>query len=100
MIRLGDIAARVRAKNAGPFWLTVDIFCASQADFERLRGGLDTAAVARAFRTAPERILRFEMPDLKAIKLSLPRPSVQGARADRDMHGAAFARVLEELEIP
>ena len=26
-MRVADIALKVRSKNAGPFWVTVDVFC-------------------------------------------------------------------------
>ena len=98
MTRVGDIAAKVRSKNAGPFWLTIDVFCADSAAFTRLSQGLKDTAVARLFQITPDSLLRFDISDLKVIKFSLPRPAIQGARADRDMHGAAFAELLADLE--
>ena len=41
----------------------------------------------------------FALPELRVVKLSLPRPAVQGSRADRDMHGAALAALVAEMEI-
>jgi hypothetical protein len=34
------------------------------------------------------------------VKLSLPRPAVQGTVNDRDMHGAALAALVAEINIP
>ena len=99
MAELGQIAEKVRSKNAGPFWLTIDIFCGDRAVFDRISANLDTARVAALFRAAPDRIKRFDIADLNVVKFSLPRPAVQGTRADRDMHGAAWAVLLEELQI-
>lgn len=99
MVELGQIATKIRSKNAGPFWLTIDIFCRNRDDFLRISDRLDTARVAALFRTGPDRIKRFDIAELNVIKLSLPRPAIQGTRADRDMHGAAWAVLLEELEI-
>ena len=42
---------------------------------------------------------RFDIPDLNVIKISLPRPVVQGHIHDRDMHGAAWASVIAEMDI-
>jgi len=98
-MRLGDAVVRVRSKNAGPFWLTVDVFCGSRAAFERVSAALATAAVARLFHTPPETLKRFDLTDLAVIKFSFPRPEVQGSRADRDMHGAAAAVLLAGLDI-
>lgn len=99
MTELGQIAQKVRSKNVGPFWLTIDIFCRNRSDFQRIANGLDTDRVAALFRTDPGQIKRFDIADLNVVKFSLPRPAVQGTRADRDMHGAAWAVLLEEMEI-
>lgn len=99
MAELGTLVEKVRSKNAGPFWLTVDIFCGSAEAFARVTTGLDTTRVAHLFGVEPQAMKRFDIPDLNVVKLSVPRPVVQGTRADRDMHGAAWAVLVEEMEI-
>ncbi len=99
MAELGELVSKVRSKNAGPFWLTVDVFCDDAATFERVRAGLQDAAVARLFGVDLQLLKRFDIPSLNVIKFSVPRPVVQGTRADRDMHGAGWACLLEEMEI-
>jgi len=47
----------------------------------------------------PDKVLRFDIPALNVVKFSLPRPHIQGAVADRDMHGASFAPLLAALEL-
>ena len=99
MTRLGDIVPKIRSKNAGPFWLTVDIFCGDEARFRQISTGLTTQAVAERFQVAPDELKRFNIDALNVVKFSLPRPSIQGTRADRDMHGASFANLLADLEV-
>ena len=99
MTRLAEAVDKVRSKNAGPFWLTIDIFCGSASAFTRVRDGLATAMVADAFRIDAQAIKRFELEDLHVIKFSLPRPYIQGTPADRDMHGASYATLLDDIEI-
>lgn len=99
MPELGRIVAKVRSKNAGPFWLTIDIFCGDRAVFDRVSTGLATARVAALYGTGLEDMKRFDIADLNVVKFSLPRPAIQGTRGDRDMHGAAWAVLLEELRI-
>ena len=99
MSTVGDIVEKVRSKNAGPFWLTIDIFCGSPAAFTRLSTGLSTDRVAALLKANPEKVLRFDIPALNVVKFSLPRPHIQGAVADRDMHGASFAPLLAALEL-
>lgn len=99
MAELGLLVSKVRSKNAGPFWLTVDVFCDDAATYERVRAGLQDAAVARLFGVDLQLLKRFDIPSLNVVKFSVPRPVVQGTRADRDMHGAGWACLLEEMEI-
>lgn len=96
---LGDLVLKVRSKNAGPFWVTIDIFCGDAARFQRLSGGLRSEDVAALYQVAPETLKRFDIPDLSVIKFSLPRPVVQGSAADRDMHGAQYAALLAEMPL-
>ncbi|WP_343080438.1 DUF4387 family protein [Ostreiculturibacter nitratireducens] len=99
MAELGKIVEKVRSKNAGPFWLTIDIFCGSSEVFERVSAGLPTERVAALFGVSPDALRRFDIPSLDVVKFSLPRPVIQGTRADRDMHGAGWAVLLEEMDI-
>jgi hypothetical protein len=94
MPKLSDIAQKIRSKNAGPFWLTIDIFAGSKAAYEQINASLITAQVARLFRANEASIKRFALPTLHVIKLSLPRPEVQGGVQDRDMHGASWAAII------
>ena len=99
MARLGQVAEKLRSKNAGPFWLTIDIFCGDRAAFSRVCDGLSTERIAAAFKADPATIKRFEIASLNVVKFSLPRPEIQGSVADRDMHGASWAALLAELEL-
>lgn len=99
MPELGSLVSKVRSKNAGPFWLTVDVFCDDPRTFARVREGLKDIAVSRLFGVEPQLLKRFDIPSLNVVKFSVPRPVIQGTRADRDMHGAGWACLLEELQI-
>lgn len=100
MAEVGAIVEKVRSKNAGPFWITVDIFCGSADAFEAIVARLSTQDVARLFQTPQQTLKRFEIPSLNVIKFSFPRPEVQGDVDDRDMHGASWAALLEEFDLP
>ena len=98
MAELGSIVEKVRSKNAGPFWLTFDIFCGNRDAFARV-SALPTQRVAALFGVAEGTVKRFDIPDLNVVKFSLPRPVIQGTRADRDMHGAAWGFLLAEMDL-
>ena len=99
MAELGEIVEKVRSKNAGPFWLTVDIFCGTPEAFQQVSEGVSTDRIAGLFQMDVRDLKRFDIPSLNVVKFSLPRPHVQGTRLDRDMHGASFAALVSELEV-
>lgn len=88
----------IRSKSAGPFWLTFDIFCADAETFQRLSTApiLAGPSMAAMFHSDPDQVRTFLLAPLNVIKISLPRPVVQGSVADRDMHGAQWGYVLAE----
>ena len=86
MTKLGDVVKRIRSKNAGPFWITVDIFCGD-------------SMVLQLTKVPAKALKRFELEDLKVVKFSFHRQEVQGSRGDRDMHGAQIANLFLELDI-
>jgi hypothetical protein len=86
---LRDIANQIRSKNAGPFWLTIDIFLQDTDTFTRVSRSrvTDPQVIAVLYGVDPTHVKIFELADLCAIKISFPRPVVQGSLYDRDMHG-------------
>ncbi len=99
MAKLADTVDKIRSKNAGPFWVTIDIFCGSPEAFETVTKTLATEMVAKLYRVSPTTLKRFEIASLNVVKFSFPRPVPQGAANDRDQHGAQYAVLLQELEI-
>ena len=99
MPKLNDVVLKVRSKNAGPFWVTIDVFCGSDEAYEKVTKEVSTEQVATLFQQPTSTLKRFDIPYLKVVKFSLPRPIVQGSRFDRDMHGAQWAVLLAEYEL-
>ena len=99
MSTLGDVAVKVRSKNAGPFWLTVDIFCGTPEVFAQVCASVASGRIATLFNVPSDTVDRYDMASLNVLKFSLPRPAIQGTREDRDMHGASFAALVAELEL-
>jgi hypothetical protein len=85
---LGELADQVRSKNAGPFWMTLDVFFGSAQDYELAIGSgiLSPQAIGRLYRVDPASVRYFELPALHAVKISFPRPVTAGSFEDRDLH--------------
>ncbi len=99
MARLGDLGCRARSKNAGPFAVTIDIFCSDEDGFDRIREAISGKVIEDLYRLPAGSVTRFEMDRIRVLKFSFRRPTVQGGRLDRDMHAAQLAVLLEELDI-
>ncbi|WP_136439974.1 DUF4387 family protein [Pacificoceanicola onchidii] len=99
MPTLAQETVKIRSKNAGPFWVTVDLFCGTSEAFDSIRGRLSSEAVADLYRVDAARLKRFDIARLNVIKFSFPRPVPQGAPLDRDQHGAQYATLLEEMSL-
>jgi hypothetical protein len=98
---LGELATQVRSKNAGPFWLTMDIFFADAEGCARASRSrvTDPGTIGHLYGVDPDHVKIFVLTDLRAIKISLPRPVVQGSLQDRDMHGGQQYIQLLGLEV-
>ena len=91
-------AQYIRSKNAGPFWLTIDIFCADSESFNVFKSSKNCVpqVFANIYQVDPEKVKIFFVKDLNVIKVSLPRPAIQGHAYERDMHyGQQYVRILD-----
>jgi hypothetical protein len=98
---LGDVAELVRSKNAGPFWVTFDIFFGTDADYEGVAapGILERGNIADLYRVPPDDVRIFHLPTVRAIKISFPRPVTQGSFTDRDIHAGQQYIPLSQLPV-
>ena len=86
---LGQMVRKIRSKNAGPFWLTLDIFCVDVENFNYIHSKLKTNKVANLFQIHKSKLKRFDIPDLNVIKFRSSRRRIQGKESDPDMNGAS-----------
>ena len=76
MAHIGQIVEKVRSKNAGPFWLAIDIFCGNENSYDKVCNGLSSGRLAAALKADAAKIKRFDIPSLHVVKFSLPRPQL------------------------
>jgi len=98
MVKLHEVCHQVRSKNAGPFWVTVDLFFDGPENYARYKDspGLSAAAVAKVFGVDASLVKRFAVDSLSVVKLSYPRKAPQGGTVERDMHsGQQYVRLLD-----
>lgn len=102
MPTLKDTATYVRSKAAGPFWVTIDIFCGSPEAFDRIRkaSALAPAEVGALYGAPANQVKVFEIAPLNVIKISFPRVRVQGSARDSDSHAGQYFVPLLGAAIP
>ena len=102
MSEVREICRYVRSKNAGPFWITIDLYFHDREGFDRYANApqLRPAAIGALYGVDPAMVKHFPLPDLLILKISYPRLRPQGGAMERDMHGGQqYIRLLDvELE--
>ncbi|MFG1665292.1 DUF4387 domain-containing protein [Streptomyces sp. Y7] len=99
---LGDLAHEIRSKNAGPFWVTMELFM-RDADGYRIAADetfLDERTIARLYGVDASGIQIFRIPSLNVVKISFPRPVSQASLFDRDIHSGQHHVPLALLPVP
>jgi hypothetical protein len=102
MAKLGDLARLIRSKNAGSFTLTFDVMFETDEVYRKVCASkvLTRESFAKLYRVSENEVLFFEHDAAKAIKISIPRPAIQGSREDGDIYGGQQHGPLVDLEIP
>jgi hypothetical protein len=98
MATLDKVCTLVRSKNAGPFWVTVDLFFDGQENYARYADAkaLGPETFARLYGADPALVKRFPVESLNMVKISYPRTTSQGGMIERDMHcGQQYVRLLD-----
>jgi Domain of unknown function (DUF4387) len=101
-MRLSDLAAIIRSKNAGPFVLTFDILFDSDENYRRVKGSgvLSPEIFAKLYPVAPDQVKFFACDSARAFKFSIPQTAVQGSLGAADLHGGQQFAPLIDIEIP
>lgn len=93
-----QVCRKVRSKNAGPFWVTIDVFFDGAENFRRYadNAAIGPETVARLYNVEATQVKRFPVESLSMVKISYPRAAPQGGMVERDLHcGQQFVRLLD-----
>jgi hypothetical protein len=97
MATIKQVCRHVRSKNAGPFWVTIDLFFDGPESYERYAGSpvLGPELIQRLYGADPRLVRKYPVPKLHMVKISYARTNVQGGEVERDMHcGQQYVRLL------
>jgi hypothetical protein len=96
---LADLAHEVRSKNAGPFWVTMELFLRDAEGYRIAAGAVDERVIAELYRVEESTVRLFLIPSLNVVKISFPRPVGQGSLRDRDIHAGQHHVPLAGLRV-
>jgi hypothetical protein len=97
MAKVKDVCRYVRSKQAGPFWVTIDLFFDGPENYRKYHASeaLNADAIQRLYGADPALVKRIPVDDLSVLKISFPRSTPQGGMVERDMHaGQQYVRLL------
>ena len=99
---LGEVAQYIRSKNAGPFWVTIDIFFPDPQTFSRVRdkNWINKDVVQKLMGVSAAEVEIYYCENIHVIKVSYPRGVSQGGAQDRDVHAGQQFIPLYNLDIP
>ena len=102
MATIADLAVLVRSKNAGPFWLTIDVMFDNPEAYRRVRDSeaINRAGIAQMYGRDPVDIIVVNHDAALAIKVSFPRPQSSGSKYDSDVYGGQQYAPLLSLAVP
>ena len=98
MATVKEVCRHLRSKNAGPFWVTVDLFFDGPENFAKYHDSpaLGSETIGRLYKVDPALVQRYSIPSLNTVKISYPRAEPQGGVVERDMHrGQQYVRLLK-----
>jgi hypothetical protein len=99
---IADLALEVRSKNAGPFWVTMELFMRDAAGYAAVADPayLNAPMIAGLYQVAADTVQIFRIPALNVVKISFPRPVAQGSLRDRDIHAGQHHVPLAVFPLP
>ncbi|MFD6447355.1 DUF4387 domain-containing protein [Promicromonospora sp. NPDC060204] len=101
-VTIADLAHEVRSKNAGPFWVTMELFMRDAAGYRVVADEefVNEDVVAGLYGVEASTVRIFRIPSLDVVKISFPRPVSQGSLRDRDVHAGQHHVPLALLRVP
>ena len=101
-MKLYEYARMIRAKNAGPFELTIDLLFESEENYRHVlnSGVLTPELIARLYGVPVEQVQFYESPLARALKFSIPRKMPVGDFRETDLFGGQCHAPLVNIDIP
>ncbi len=57
MLTLGEKVRKIRSKNAGPFWITIDIFCGNKKIYKEVCNKLKNSEIINLLMISEQQLM-------------------------------------------
>jgi len=101
-MKLKEVAAVIRSKNAGPYELTFDIVFKDRETYQKAisQNIINPKIIARLYSLSQDQVIDvINFSSALAIKATIVRPIGSGDIGDRDIYGAQQHAPLMDIEI-
>lgn len=102
-MKLHEIAKTIRSKNAGNYFLTMDVIFSDRQRYEHVKrsGALTRERVAELYRIPLDEVAEFVWYDPGlAVKATIRRPLPSGNPGETDVYGCQQFIPLLDVEVP
>ncbi|WP_439589057.1 DUF4387 domain-containing protein [Hydrogenophaga sp.] len=102
-IKLGNLAAIVRSKNAGPYRVTFDVLFDCDENYQAVSSSkaLNAESIATVYGIDRQQVSSFfEIAVARAFKVTFIRPHAQCGEGETDVYGAQQHVPLMNMPIP
>ena len=102
MAKLRDVASLIRSKNAGPFYLTLDILFPDRETYQKVAGAkvITGELISSLYSIPAGKIKIVEYPQGNGIKVTIDRHVGSGDFEDTDLYGTQQHVPLFDVEVP
>lgn len=100
-VKILELVSILRSKNAGPLFLGFDIMFKDQKGYELGKKYITKEMIAGLYHIPVERVVDLISYDPgMGIKVTIPRPAINGDPEDTDIYGCQQHVPLMSIELP
>lgn len=101
MPTLGDMVEIIRSKNAGPFFLTIDLLFDDKTKYLKVKNSdiLKAGTISKLYKVNKKDVKIYYYDKAKGIKITIPRRFSSGCMYDTDVFGAQQHTLIMALKI-
>ncbi len=101
-MKLGEFADIIRSKNAGIYYITIDVMFEEQSKYDKLKQAeiIDIGTITEIYDVEKEKVEIYQYDPGQSFKITIERSSTAGSIRDGDVYGAQQHVPVYDIELP